>query len=65
MPKGKSHPELYIALHAGMKPKDLIARGVPKNAVYNYNRRYNSSVKAAFDALLKTPPVEAKEEAKE
>lgn len=40
MPKKESKIEIYFAFHAGLKPADLIARGLPKNTVYAYSYRY-------------------------
>lgn len=55
-----SHPEFYLAFHAGLKPKDLEARGYPKSSIYNLYRRYNREVKQAFEELLKMPLIAEK-----
>ncbi len=56
MPKGKAHPEFYIAFYIGLTPKDLIKMGFKKWSVYNYFRRYNRSIKPAFLEILKYKP---------
>lgn len=41
MGKGKSKPEIYLLLDAGVKPKTLIKKlGFKASIVYNYNKRY-------------------------
>lgn len=52
MSKKESRPEVYIALHNGMTPKALIARGIPAPTVYKYNANYKKNVKPAFERLL-------------
>ena len=53
MPRAKIMPELYLAFHIGMKPKDLIEKGYKNTSVYNYHRRFKKEVKPAFEELLK------------
>lgn len=37
--KRKSHPELFILLAMGVKPKTLIDKGYSEATVYKYNRQ--------------------------
>ncbi len=38
MIKRQSHPELYILLFLGVKPKNLEKHGYSKATIYKYNR---------------------------
>lgn len=53
MPRGKSSPELYLALFIGKKPTELIAKGYSKHTVYAYNRRFPQIKKALEEKVLK------------
>lgn len=50
--KKASRPEIYLALHNGIKPTVLIARGIPMATVYKYSANYKKKVKPAFEKLL-------------
>lgn len=52
MPKGKSHPEIFLLLHSGYKPKEIIAKGFSKPTVYSYNHRYKQAYKE-FQRIIK------------
>jgi len=50
-PKGAtSKPELYILMHMGYKPKQLIQMGFKPAMVYNYSHKY----KAILERLATT-----------
>lgn len=53
MGKGKSKPEIYLLLDAGVKPKTLIKIGFKPSIVYNYNRRYKVA-KEEFRRIMDT-----------
>ena len=57
MPKGRTRPELYLAFHLGLKPQDLIKKGLKPATVYNYSRKYKK-VREEFEKLMREPDVE-------
>ena len=56
MGKARSRPELYYLLATGMKPSDLIRRGVPVTTAYTYSGRFKNTVKKAIAEMMNTPP---------
>lgn len=52
MPKGKMRPEIFLLLHVGYKPKEIIAKGFSKQTVYQYNKKYKLAL-VGFQKIIK------------
>ena len=59
--KRESRIEIYLAIRDGIKPKDLIKRGIPPATVYAYFYRFKKKkIMDKYLELLRTTAVDKK-----
>lgn len=63
--KGIFQPEIYVLLNKGAKPMELVAIGLNKKTVYNYNARLPDMTMRLIPLEKKLKELRAKEKLKE
>jgi hypothetical protein len=52
MPKNPARPEIYLMLHLGLKPKQIIAKGFKSATVYRMSAKYKRQVLPDFNKAM-------------